>query len=392
MLTASRPKVIVYKSLILPYSETFIYEQVSNLTDWSGVLCGEERHESGVRTKDICVKIVGHGGSLLGRASYRISIAADIYRRGVIRHLRRENAQLIHAHFGTEAVRIWPTAQRLRLPLLVTLHGSDINIDRKWWESGEGGFLMTRYPRRLLKLAQQPLVHFVAVSNAIRQRAVQYGIPEDKISVSYIGIDTERFVPGPSAISDRNQVLFVGRLVEKKGCKYLIDAFSRIGAHFPEAELVIVGDGPLRGQLEEQARKTGRPIRFVGPLNPGGVREHMDKSRVLCLPSVTASNGDAEGFGLVILEAQSSGIPVITSARGGAKEGILHGETGYAYTEGDVDSLAHFLLKLFQEGELADRLGREARKYVRKSLDIRSCTARLEELYTVCALKVPADA
>ena len=80
--------------------------------------------------------------------------------------------------------------------MLVTLHGYDININRGWWEAGYGGPAMRNYPKRLLELASHPRVSFIAVSEAIRRRAISYGIPEEKITVRYIGVDTSKFRAG----------------------------------------------------------------------------------------------------------------------------------------------------------------------------------------------------
>lgn len=189
---------------------------------------------------------------------------------------------------------------------------------------------MRLYPHRLLQLAVEPRVRFVAVSDALRQRAIEYGIPSEKIEVSYIGIDSTRFRPGQVPICQRDlQVLFVGRLVEKKGCRVLIEAMARVRQQLPQAKLTVIGDGVLRGELEVQAAKQGAPVTFLGARSTDDVKAEINKSRVLCLPSITASSGDAEGFGIVLLEAQASGVPVVTSALGGATEGILEGATGF---------------------------------------------------------------
>jgi glycosyltransferase involved in cell wall biosynthesis len=102
---------------------------------------------------------------------------------------------------------------------------------------------------------------------------------------------------------------------------------------------------------------------------------------VLCLPSITARNGDAEGFGLVLLEAQACGVPVVTSARGGATDGMINGVTGLAFDEGDVTALTGHLVKLLTDDTMAMAMSRAGPEFVAAKFDLRRCTADLEDLY-----------
>jgi glycosyltransferase involved in cell wall biosynthesis len=264
----------------------------------------------------------------------------------------------------------------------VTLHGYDINIDPKWWEAGHGGLAMRSYPARLLELAQRPLVHFVAVSNAIRLRAVSFGIPENKITVHYTGVDTSKFSPGGRPLIERDRrVLFIGRLVEKKGCEYLIRAFAKVQDTVPNALLVIVGDGPLREPLRKLTQKMRVHIQFLGALSSADVAKELALARVFILPSVTAKNGDAEGFGMVILEAQASGVPVVTSALGGAEEGISEGITGFAFRERDEKTLSAQIIRLLTDDTLAATFSAAGPRFVAERFELSQCTERLEALY-----------
>ncbi len=300
--------------------------------------------------------------------------------------LRQERPSLLHAHFGPEAVSANPIARALRVPMVVTLHGYDITIDRDWWESGKGGGEMRSYPRRLLRIATQPETHFIAVSDAIKARAIAYGIAPDKVTTIPIGVDVTRFTPGSVPFSERRpRVLFVGRLVEKKGCGHLLRAMAVVRARLPDAELVVAGDGPLRAELEKLSGELGGGVRFMGALPPERVKSELDAARVFCLPSVRAANGDAEGFGLVLLEAQAAGVPVVSSALGGAREGILHGESGYRVEEGDVEGLADRLSELLARPGKAAAMGAAARRFVCARFDIRDCTRNLERHYNQLA-------
>jgi glycosyltransferase involved in cell wall biosynthesis len=372
--------VLVYRNELLPISETFIKEQILALKDWRAVLVGRTRLDQ-LPLDDLNVVSLGPSNS-----SFHNQLLWKAYRllRKVPPRIKRtldaERPSLIHAHFGPDALDAWPLAQALNLPMLVTLHGYDINTYREWWEAGKGGSKMRSYPTRLLALARQPRVGFIAVSEAIRQRAINFGIPSEKIAVSYIGTDTCKFSLGAVPASQRApRVLFVGRLVEKKGCRYLIEAMSIVQKDLPDARLVVVGDGPLRENLECLAQDLGVTVDFCGSQLSAYVKQELDAARLLCLPSVTAENGDAEGFGLVLLEAQASGVPVITSAYGGATEGIKEGETGFSFPEADIDSLAQLLRNALRT--LPPDASQRARQFATAGFDIQQTTKSLELIY-----------
>jgi glycosyltransferase involved in cell wall biosynthesis len=300
----------------------------------------------------------------------------------VIKRLKNEGASLLHAHFGVDAIQAWAIAKALNLPMLVTLWGYDINIDREWWEAGHCGHSLRTYPARLLELAQQPRVKFIAISDGIRRQAISFGIPEGKISLCYPGVDTAKFAPAGLPIAKRQRrVLFVGRLVEKKGCEYLIQAFVQVQQTVPDALLVIVGDGELRYELQELARKLNVRAQFRGALTAAEVSREFEMARVFCLPSVRAANGDAEGFGIVLLEAEASGVPVVSSARSGATEGIDDGVTGFAFAERDVETLAARLITLLTDDALAHSMSAAGPRFVAKKFDLSRCAERLELLY-----------
>jgi glycosyltransferase involved in cell wall biosynthesis len=375
-----RPTVIVYKSRLLPYSETFIREQVRMLAGWRAILAGDGRVGKGLALDGLDVRLLGYRHRFVQRLANRSSPYL-IWSWPRLKALKAERADLLHIHFATDAYRIWPLARQLDLPTLVTLHGYDINTYRSWWEAGNGGRRMRNFPAGLIKLAQDPRVRFIAVSKAIRQSAIDFGLPEDKITVRHIGVDVRRFTPGPMPIAARRDILYVGRLVEKKGCRYLLEAFEQIQEAFPAYRLVIVGDGPLGPELKAYAQERGVRAVFLGALPAEQVRECLDQTRVFCLPSITADNGDAEGLGIVILEAQAAGVPVITSARGGAQEGIVHGRTGFAHAEKDVPALRDALLALLRDDGLAEQFGRRGREHVMATMDLATCNRQLEELY-----------
>jgi len=148
-------------------------------------------------------------------------------------------------------------------------------------------------------------------------------------------------------------VLFVGRLAEKKGVQYLIEAMQWV-----DARLVIVGDGPLDGALRRRTKELGLEgkVLFLGAKSHEELPEIYASADVFCAPSVTASDRDQEGFGLVILEAMASGLPVVASRSGGITEIVKDGWNGLLAEERDSRGLAVNLNRVFTDEEIYSRL------------------------------------
>ncbi|MBV8852260.1 MAG: glycosyltransferase [Sinobacteraceae bacterium] len=381
--------VLVVRSELLRYSETFVRQQVLSYVNWRPVLVGLER-VAGLPTEDLRVRLLPSSRTIAARAYRKVLRSLQIPPPGIRRRLLGESPSLIHVHFGTDAVDHWDWIRAFDLPIVVTLHGYDINISRRWWKDPAQSPARRRYPGRLLQMAADPRVHFVAVSQAIARRASEWGIAPERISVRHIGVDTRSFRrTGPPLWERKPTVLFTGRLSEKKGVEYLIRAFAEVKKQLSSAELVIIGDGSLRQGLEQLAAQLNVPVSFLGAQGNDEVQRQLQRARVFCSPSVTAANGDAEGLPIVILEAQACGVPVVTSARGGAEEGIIDGVTGFAFREKEVDTLARHLLYLLRDGAAAERMGQAGRRHIASKFDLRRCTGELERLYDHLTLGYP---
>lgn len=298
---------------------------------------------------------------------------------------------LVHAHWGTHGVLVAPLARAAGLPLVVTLHGFDITRHESYWTSGAAGWWHRDYPARLRAIATEG-AHFMAVSRAIRRLAIAWGIPEAQVHYAPIGIDTESFRPSGVAMRDRPaKVLFVGNHIPLKGGDVLIRAMARVRQAIPDAQAVFIGDGPEVTAWKALASDMNVRACFLGRLPPERVREELADTVVFCLPSVRpAGHAIAEGFGLVVIEAAASGVPVITSAQGTESEGVVEGRTGFAIEDGDEVALAHRIESLLEDRGLAERLGSAAPAFVREHFDLTACTRRVEDLYDEIMQASPA--
>lgn len=165
----------------------------------------------------------------------------------------------------------------------------------------------------------------------------------------------------------RRVILFVGRLAEKKGVTYLIDAMENI-----DAKLVIAGGGPLENSLKVQASRINKKagikdrIEFIGSKTHEELKEIYASADIFCAPSVTAVDGDKEGFGLVILEAMASGLPVVASRSGGIADLITDGRDGLFTKEKSSKDIAEKLNLLLKNSELYSRLSYNVRETAEK--------------------------
>lgn len=178
------------------------------------------------------------------------------------------------------------------------------------------------------------------------------------------------------------RLLFVGRLVERKGVHVLLDALARLPEE-PPVTLDVVGDGPERSSLEHRARSLGVSDRvcFHGFVPQEELEARLTSGDVLVLPAVVDSKGDVEGLGVVLLEAMGFQKPVIASAAGGIVDIVRPGENGLLVPPNDPGSLAAAIEELARDPALVRRLGRAARDDVRQRFSWDSIIGRLEGVY-----------
>jgi glycosyltransferase involved in cell wall biosynthesis len=221
---------------------------------------------------------------------------------------------------------------------------------------------------------------FVCVSEHIRQKAVEQGFPEQKLWVHRIGVHLNGAAHVP--ISSREPVvLFVGRLVEKKGCIHLLRAMTVVERMLPDARLVILGDGPLRPALEAQARSTLRQCEFLGAQPVHVVRDWMQRARLLATPSVVAASGDSEGLPIVLCEAQAVGLPIVGFRGPGVSEAVRDGETAMLVKPRDEYAFANTMLSLLMDDAQAERMSQLGRQHAETHFDLHAQTQLLEEKY-----------
>lgn len=373
MSMAAKPKVIIFCDHLLYPSETFIQAQANALREYEPVFAGSRR-VPGLELPQEKVFLVNRGGPFAKFHETRFKIwgSAPALRK----QLEALSPVLLHAHHGPNGLRILPLASRLKVPLITTFHGQDISITNLRYQKTYLGYRYYMAMRGKLKTSSAT---FLAVSNFVRRKLLEQGFPADRVLVAYTGVDTMKFKP--ASTEDRPIILFVGRLVEQKGAEFLIRAGGEVQKQFPDVELVLIGDGPLRKELEALARQSLRRYSFLGVQTPGEVRDWMNRASIVCVPSVTMLSGETEGFGMVCVEAQAVGKPVVAFNCGAISETIRHEKTGFMAAERDWQSLAQYLATLLKNAELRERFGRAGREVVVREFNLEHCTRHLEGIY-----------
>jgi colanic acid/amylovoran biosynthesis glycosyltransferase len=383
--------VLIYRDQLLPYSETFIPAQATSLSGYAPLYVGSAR----LPVPPGMVSPLGPGAEtaiVLEELAAPARAWKMAYKFMGIVHPRWQQAlalntpSLLHAHFGGDGGLAIPLARRLNIPLLVTFHGYDAT-----WQTPDSGLNVVDLLHNRGQFFRQMLLQkrdatfkaancIIAVSRFIEAQLIARGAPADNIQVHYIGIDLAKFRPN-LAQNREPIVLFVGRLVEKKGCEYLLKAMAAVQKTVPSAKVVIIGDGPLRHSLETLAQQTLSHYQFLGVQSPLQVREWMNRAYVLCGPSIIANSGDAEGLGMVFAEAQAMHLPVVAFDSGGIGEVVVHEQTGLLTPEKNIDGLVTHLLTLFAHPELRESMAQAGRAHVERVFNLPHNSQQLERLY-----------
>lgn len=294
---------------------------------------------------------------------------------------RRVQATLMHGHWVVPggAIASWAAP---RLPLVVSLHGSDVYLAEKQ-------ALSKRVARGVLRKAGA----IIACSDDLRVRAIALGADPARCETVPYGVDTARFAPDPAArlsvrqsvgLGPEHQVVFaLGRFVRKKGFEYLIDAVGQLAPRWPRLRLVLAGWGDLEAELRSRINRAGLGDRAVLPgLVPHDeVAGWLAAADLVAVPSVRDDAGNVDGLPNVVLEALASGTPVVATRAGGIAAVIAHDHTGLLVDERDVAGLSASLARLLSDPDLGARVGAAARARAVREGGWDLVAARIEAAY-----------
>ncbi|MFC2157981.1 glycosyltransferase, partial [Acidobacteriota bacterium] len=178
-------------------------------------------------------------------------------------------------------------------------------------------------------------------------------------------------------------ILTIGRMVEKKGHRFALEALSILKKRGKDIQYWIIGDGPLKANLENLVSNLGleEEVSFLGKMNQNELLEIICRAHVLVLPSITTEQGDMEGIPLVLMEAMATGLPVISTEHSGIPELVVNGRTGLLVPEKDVVSLAEKIEILIDDPREVMRMTEEARRLVESDYEIGGLNKRLDNMF-----------
>lgn len=292
--------------------------------------------------------------------------------------LRQIKPALLHAHFGSEGVNARALRRALRLPLLTTFYGKDL-------------FQLPR-EARWQKAYHQLFAEgdgFIVLGQNMKRELMSLGCPEEKIHLCHIGVDLGRFTfkPRTKSPTEPFRLLMCGRLIEKKGVAYALEALAQVARDLPAVQLRVIGDGPLRAELEALivARNLQNQAQILGALSHQAYAQEMSQAHLFLAPSVRARDGDSEGTPTVILEAQAAGLPILGTTHAGIPEIVGVKEPGFLVPERDVDALATQLRMMLTHPQRWPEWGETGRKHIEAEYEMDKVALTLETIYdTVC--------
>lgn len=327
-------------------------------------------------TQDASHKIVPLLKSLnvirFGRKAWSLSL---LYNTNFFLEKRAYEYDIVHCHFGPTGV----LGARLKEvgaingKLLTTFYGYDISRYVKNHGPGVYDLLFKRNDMIL------------CLSERMKNQLVQLGCNEQKVRVHRLGVDLTRyaFSHGQPRTHRKVQLLTIARLVKKKGVEYGIQAAAKVLQNHPGVEYRIVGDGPLKSDLESLISKLGMrgKVRLLGWKQQEEIVELLSNTDILLTPSVTAEDGDQEGTPTVLLEALAQGVPVVSTRHSGIPEVVQDGVSGFLVPERDIGALAERLAHLIEHREIWANMGRAGRHHVETYHDINKLNDQLVQYY-----------
>ncbi|MBI4497798.1 MAG: glycosyltransferase family 4 protein [Chloroflexi bacterium] len=299
----------------------------------------------------------------------------------LVRLARRVRLDILHCHWAIPNGPVAALVSALtHIPLVITLHGSDVYVAERLAPAGV-----------LARLALRRAAAITACSADLAQGAVRLGAAPERVVTLPWGVDLGLFGAGDGAGWRRRHaipraapvVLAAGRLVEKKGIEHLLRAAPRVLARYPETVFTVIGEGPLLEPLQELARTLGLApaVRFAGRVPWEEMPDALHAADLFAAPSVRDRDGNLDGLPTVILEAMGAGLPVVASNLAGIPLVVGHGENGLLVPPGNTEALANALIQVIGNRELRAEMGRSSRQRVEEGLTWTAVAGRFIDLF-----------
>jgi len=377
MLDRNNMNVAQIVGLYLPLTQTFIYEYLRKVKRFRSEVFTEEIHNLDLFPLG-SINLVKRTGAekVIDKILKPFAGHQILHDLKYLNLFGKKKIGLIHAHFGWNAVRMLTIKGKMDIRLVTTFYGADMSV----------------LPNQAYyKVAYQELFEtgdlFLVEGNNMQNDLARLGCPREKIRIQHIGIDLDKFNSKTRTSVNEDEttiILMCSSFVEKKGIEIGIQAFERALDYFKNIELHIIGDGILRKKLEDLIKdlRIDGKVKLFGYQNHEFYRAELNKAQIFMAPSFTASDGDSEGGApTVLIEAQASGLPILSTYHADIPEVVLDGTSGFLVPEKDIDALAEKLLLLLEHPELRRKMGLAGREHVEKNYNIFHEAGKLEQVY-----------
>lgn len=250
-------------------------------------------------------------------------------------------------------------ARRHKLPFVIFAHGMDVLVPQKYF-----------FKKILARWAYRRADLIIANSNYTAKLVRDFAGAHTPVAIVHPSLPavTQQQYAGEGlrerfAVSGKKIILFVGRLVQRKGVDTVLHALAQVIVAVPDAVLVVVGDGPQRVPWQRLARELGVApfVRFAGQVTPAEKAEWYRQASVFVTVQRPPTPADVEGFGIVFLEAASNGLPVVGGANGGVLDAVENGTTGFLVDAGDANIITDRIIGLLKNTALAKQMGEKGK-------------------------------
>lgn len=289
---------------------------------------------------------------------------------------RKEKISLVHAHWILPQGFVGVFLKKLlKVPLLVTVHGSDLFPLKNIFYKKLQDFVF--------KNSDMITANSEATRNELVKRFPDY---TQKIKIIPMGVDVSLFkkrnMQKPKKYGKNRILLAVGRLSDQKGLQYLIDAMQDIRRYEPKIKLLIVGEGPYETALNEIVKSKGLEdfVEFIGSVPFSEIPRYYNFADIFVMPSLSTKTG-TEALGLSLIEAMASGCAVIGTNIGGIPFVIKDGYNGVLVEQKNANELAHAVITLLKDKKKSEKLGKNAAQFIRKNYSWESVAKRFIGIY-----------
>lgn len=346
------------------YSETFIHRQIQELS-MPVVL-----YTDGYLPTQISLDR-GQTSQPIPKTWWQASDASTLLKKSFVKH----KVKAVLTQYGPSGVAVMKICKDLGIPLIVHFHGYDAFRND----------ILNSYGKEYLELFRTAAA-IIAVSNPMETQLKALGCPSEKLHKLIYGIDTQLFFPNKNVSKSKHHFVACGRFVPKKAPFQTLKAFAQVVQSYPSASLTFIGDGELVAATKELtvALNIAENVHFTGVLSPEAVAKAYQNANCFIQHSVTTEDNDSEGTPLTILEAMSSGLPIVATAHGGIPQVVDHGVTGYLVSENDTEQMASFMKQIMESPDRATQMGIQGRERATKDFTKEQYLKKLTNIIDNC--------